>query len=273
MFLGLLFLGAIALVVLFSYISPVQLLSPLQDWVIGLEIFYHEWVTARFGDPTTQGLPIGWLMPLAFLGGLIASLSPCILAMLPVNLSYIGTREIKSKQEALLKALAFVVGVVTVLSILGLFSAIANVILIRFQGYIYVAVGLLILLMGLALLGLIKLNIPQTHLQLPFSGSFGFGLTFALVTSPCNSPFLFTILAAAASTESKIQSVLTMVSYALGYTAVIFLASLFTGLARQTRAWLRYTNQLLTAGGAVLLITGLYYVSRGVHWIIQIAIA
>jgi cytochrome c-type biogenesis protein len=48
------------------------------------------------------------LLPLAFAGGLISSLSPCQLSLLGVNLSYIGTREFTSRKDALIKAIAFV---------------------------------------------------------------------------------------------------------------------------------------------------------------------
>jgi cytochrome c-type biogenesis protein len=53
-----------------------------------VENSYQQWLDKQ---DTTNPLV---LFPLAFIGGLIASISPCILAMLPVNLSYIGTRNI-----------------------------------------------------------------------------------------------------------------------------------------------------------------------------------
>lgn len=57
------------------------------------------------------------LVPLAFVGGLLASISPCILALLPINLSYIGTRNITSRRDAFIKASLFVLGVVSILSL------------------------------------------------------------------------------------------------------------------------------------------------------------
>jgi cytochrome c-type biogenesis protein len=60
------------------------------------------------------------------------------------------------------------------------------------------------------------------NVNLPQAGSYGVGLTFALVSSPCASPVLFAVLAAAAATGSQILGTLTMVSYALGYTMLIY---------------------------------------------------
>ena len=75
------------------------------------------------------------------------------------------------------------------------------------------------------------------------------------------------VLAAAGATGSRAYSVLTMTSYALGYTAIIFLASLFTGLAKQARTALTYSENLLRAGGMLLLLIGGYYLMSGTQWI------
>lgn len=258
--LSLLCLAAIALIVASDRVRPIALLQPIQGAVFWAEEHYQAWFEAN-----TPSHPIV-LLPFAFLGGLISSISPCILSLLPVNLTYIGTREIRSRRDALQKATAFVLGVVTVLSLFGLFSSFASLVIIRFQGYVYVTVGLLILLMGLALLEMVPVSLPQTEVRLPFSGAYGFGLTFALVSSPCTSPFLFAVLGAAAATGSHVQSVLTMVSYALGYTAVIFCASLFAGLAKRARWLLQHSDRLLHFGGAMLCLIGVYYLVTGVRW-------
>jgi cytochrome c-type biogenesis protein len=94
----------------------------------------------------SQPLSNPWLLlAFAFGGGLLASMSHCILAMLPVNLSYIGTLNVKSRQEAFWNATGFVLGVVTMLSVFGLFSAVAGAIMVEWRGYINLAVGMLII--------------------------------------------------------------------------------------------------------------------------------
>jgi len=141
-----------------------------------------------------------------------------------VNLSYIGTLNIVSRHDAFLKASLFVLGTVTILSLFGLVSSFATTVIVDFKGHVHLAIGTIILLMGLSLAGLFHLPLPKTQLSLPVAGPFGVGMTFALVSSPCASPVLFAVLAAAAASNSQLLSVLTMVSYALGYTAVIFSA-------------------------------------------------
>lgn len=249
-----------------SQFRPIALLQPFENLVFALEAPYQSWF-----DSQTATHPIA-LLAIAFVGGLIASLSPCILAMLPINLSYIGTRTVRSRWQAARNAIAFVLGVITISSLFGLFSSLAGFVTIQYQGVVYVAVGLLIGLMGLSMLEVIRLRLPQTSVSLPIPGAYGVGVTFALVSSPCTSPVMFSVLAAAGATGSQVQGVLTMVSYAIGYTAVIFIASLFAGFAKQTRWLLQHSETLMRVGGAVLILAGIYYLVSGVHWIWAIAL-
>ncbi|HIK57334.1 MAG TPA: cytochrome c biogenesis protein CcdA [Synechococcales cyanobacterium M55_K2018_004] len=257
-------LGGLAGAIAANQVPFVQLLQPLQALIVQIEQPYQQWMDQQVGQN------IWVLLPLAFVGGLIASVSPCILCLLPINLGYIGTREIASKREAFSKASLFVLGVITTLSLVGLFSSFAAAIALHYRGYINILVGLLVMLMGFNLLNILRIPLPQISLDLPKAGPYGFGLTFALITSPCASPVMFSVLALAAGTGSQAFSVLTMVSYALGYTMVIFLASLFTGLAKQTRSLLPYSGLIFRAGGMALLVVGGYYIINGLHWLLAL---
>ncbi|MBD2152342.1 cytochrome c biogenesis protein CcdA [Pseudanabaena sp. FACHB-1277] len=223
---------------------------------------YQEW----FAQQDTANPLV--LMPLAFFGGLIASVSPCILAMLPLNLSYIGTRNITSRKDALIKAGMFVLGNVIILSLFGLVSSFAGLVIVEYRGHINVVVGTIILIMGLGLLGLIKIPLPQIYFDGNNFGPFGIGLTYALVSSPCASPVLFAVLAASAASGSQVLSILTMVSYALGYTIVIFLSSLLTGFAKQANLLLKYSEGITKFGSVALVIAGIYYLFSGIQWFI-----
>ncbi len=237
-----------------------NLFHPIEELVSHAENNYQQW-----GE--SQPLSNPWiLIPFAAGGGLLASISPCILALLPVNLSYIGTLNVKSRREALFNATGFVLGVITVLSIFGLFSSVAAAFMVDWRGYINIAIGILIMVMGLSFGGLFHLPLPQSQINLPFAGTYGVGLTFALVSSPCASPVLFAVLAAAAATGSPLWSTLTMVAYAIGYTAVIFAASLFAGLIKVSRQLLMNSDTVLRWGGLAMVLMGGYYVVSGILW-------
>ncbi len=233
---------------------------PIERAISLVENSYQQWF-----DQQDTANPLV-LLPLAFIGGLLASVSPCILALLPVNLSYIGTLNIKSRWDAFTKAGLFVLGAVTILSLFGLVSSFAGAVMVEYRGYINVVVGLIMALMGLWLMGVVKLPLPQMDLSLPQAGPYGVGLTFALVSSPCASPVLFAVLAAAAASGSQLLGTLTMVSYALGYTMLIFLASLFTGLAKQSKQLLKHSEAIIHFGSVALILTGAYYLFTGTQW-------
>jgi cytochrome c-type biogenesis protein len=251
-------LGLITLIVVIT-LGPI-ISHPIEKLISFVENSYQQWFDQQ---DTTNPLI---LLPLAFLGGLLASVSPCILALLPVNLSYIGTLKIKSRWDAFQKAGLFVLGAVVILSLFGLVSSFAGAVMVEYRGYINVVVGLIMFIMGLWLLGVIKINLPQMELNLPNAGPFGVGLTFALVSSPCASPVLFAVLAAAAATGSQVVATLAMVSYALGYTMLIFLSSLFTGLAKQSNNLLKHSETIIRFGSVALIMTGTYYLLNGTKW-------
>lgn len=251
-------LGLIALIVVIT-LGPV-ISHPIEKLISWAENYYQQWF-----DRQDTANPVV-LIPLAFLGGLLASVSPCILALLPVNLSYIGTLKIESRWDAFKKAGLFVLGAVVILSLFGLLSSFAGAVMVEYRGYINVIVGLIMFVMGLWLLGVIKINLPEMELNIPNIGPFGVGLTFALVSSPCASPVLFAVLAAAAATGSQVVATLTMVSYALGYTMIIFLSSLFTGLAKQSNNLLKHSETIIRFGSVALIMTGAYYLFNGTKW-------
>ncbi len=258
---GLLFVVTVLAILAVSFINWSALFEPVQEIVFILEEGYKEWL----GKQNTNNPFV--LFGLAFAGGLIASISPCKLALLSVNLTYIGTREITSRKDAFIKAGSFVLGVVTVLSLFGLFASFAGAVMVSHRGYVNIVVGLIILLMGLSFLEIIRIPMPNGGFSLPISGPYSAGVTFALVGSPCASPVLFSVLTAAAATGSQVQSTLTMISYALGTSALLFFASLFTGLAKQARVLLNYSDWIMRIGGALLIIMGGYYLVNGIRWV------
>jgi cytochrome c-type biogenesis protein len=251
-------LGLLGLVLALLITGPVS--QGLEHLISLTENRYQEW----FSQQDTANPLV--LMPLAFIGGLIASVSPCILALLPLNLSYIGTRNIKSRSDAFIKAGLFVLGNVIILSLFGLASSFAGTVLVEYRGHINVVVGSIILIMGFGLLGWIKIPLPEINLDGSNFGPFGVGLTFALVSSPCASPVLFAVLAAAGASGSQLLAVLTMASYAFGYTIIIFLASLLTGFAKQANLLLKYSENITKFGSVALILAGIYYLVTGIQW-------
>jgi cytochrome c-type biogenesis protein len=192
-------------------------------------------------------------------------------------MSYIGTQEFSSYTDAFRKSSLFILGTATVLTLLGLFSGFQGFMLIDYQGYVYLAIGLLMVLMGLNLLFSFsqKLSLSflqgSTHsvaekIQSCIAGPYGVGMSFALIITPCASPILFAVLGMAAASHSAILGGMMLFSYTLGYTGLIFFAGFFTGLAKQIRKFSQYAQIVSKIAAAVLVIFGCSYVLNGVKW-------
>lgn len=259
----LLLLAGLALLAVLAGQGLPRLATRLDQAVLSASLSYAEHIGSRDNAPTV-------LLPLvAFGGGVLASVSPCVLAMLPLNLGYIGTLGLNSRLQATVRVGEFVAGTVVVLSLLGLIASFASAILVDHRGAVQLGVGLFILVMGLNVGGWLPLPLPRWPEWPLASGPFVVGMGFALVSSPCASPVLFSVLAAAAGTGSTLWSVVTMVSYALGYTVVIAATSLWVGLISASRRLLRHGTTLTRISAIVLLAVGVSSVAQGVLWFLR----
>lgn len=221
----------------------------------------------QFNDFLTSNsaAPIYILVVLGFLGGLISSLLPCVLSLLPINLAYIGTLKIDCRKQAFTHAAQFVLGVALVMTLLGLSAGFAFAVFTEYKALINLVIGLLITLMAFSLAGIFKFPLPQFITKVPEASPFIVGLTFALISSPCSSPVLVSVVGIAAGLGSVLKSMLLMFAYSLGYTAIIFVASLFAGLAKYLH-WFKLNSDLFTRISAVLLgLFGLFYLYLGIR--------
>lgn len=214
----------------------------------------------------SQGLPLPLLVILAFGGGLAASLTPCVLPMIPLYLSYIGATQISTKIDVLKKSSLFCLGAALVFALMGLFASFASFVMVDFRGYVHIVIGLFIIIMSLFLLEVIKLPLPQFVKNIPQGNSFIVGIAFALVSSPCASPILFAVLALASASGTFLSSTSIMIAYSVGYTGLIFLTGLFAGLIKQLDFFKYHSKVVTIVSSIVLLILGVAYLYFGIVW-------
>jgi cytochrome c-type biogenesis protein len=218
-------------------------------------------------------LPEAWIrgatwfaLPAVALGaGLLASVSPCVLPLIPLNVALIGASEATGWRAVSLSG-RFVIGASLVLAWLGLAADLAGWLLIAQRGWILLAAGAL-----MTALGFVSLEI----LPLPFAGRapggarrlgpMGAGAAFALITTPCASPLLAAVLAAAGTRGVLGLSGITMIAFAVGYTSLVFAVGVFGGsLVKRLR--LRSFDAPRAAAGALLLVAGVGFVISGLAW-------
>jgi cytochrome c biogenesis protein CcdA len=251
--------GGIALIAVLAAAIAWGPLGDLFEREVGI---WQNDIAARIGGP---GALDGWrLYPVAFLGGLVASISPCILAMLPVNLSYIGAAKLTSRSAALRTATMFVLGVVAVNVALGLVSSLFFALFVQYRGPVNVGVGVLMVVMGLWLGGLVRLPTPVFFARMPTgAGSFVVGLVFALIATPCASPVLVFVLGAVSLAGSPTRAVGAMLLYGIGYSLVLLLASLSAGIAAASRHVLAHADLVSRVAAGVLVVIGLWTFAYG----------
>jgi len=196
---------------------------------------------------------------LVFLAGLITSLTPCTLSMLPLTIGYIGGFESKNTLSSALQSMWFALGFATTLCGLGLAAAIFGKIYGQVGGGLSIILGIVAIAMGLYLLELIPLQLPnwgniEITQTLPKSvRSYLVGLSFGIVASPCSTPVLITLLAYISTTNNPILGAGLLLAYAIGSVLPLVVAGTFTGAIKQilkVREW----SSWLTWGSGVVLI-------------------
>jgi cytochrome c-type biogenesis protein len=215
-----------------------------------------------------------WLAFVAvFAGGAVTASNPCVLAMIPLMMSYVAGRGDRAlgPGRALVYSLVFVLGLAATFVVLGMTAALAGQLygdVPRIWNWVVAAVCLF---MGLHLLGWLHfpsrlaLNLqPRTQGVL---GALVLGLLFGFVSAPCAAPILVVLLTyIAGANASLVYGGFLLLLYALGHSLLILLAGTSMGLASrliESRRIARGSRILRCCAGAVVILVGVYFGARG----------
>lgn len=201
---------------------------------------------------------------LLFLEGMITFISPCMLPMLPVYLSYIAGEDRLSKTKTTSSALLFVAGFSLVFVALGAAAGTFGKLLLEYQRLINLFGGLLIVLMGLNFMGAIQVSVLNKSFRVsPFDNggsgltSFIFGFIFAMGWTPCVGAFLGTALMMAASSGSTLVGVTMLLTYSLGLGIPFVVSALLIEQLRESFNLIkRHYKVVNTVSGLILIVTG-----------------
>jgi cytochrome c-type biogenesis protein len=171
----------------------------------------------------------------AYLGGLVATASPCILASIPLVIGFVGGYAGGSRRQAFFYSVAFVVGLALVMSALGAMAALMGTLFGQVGTIWYFVVAVILMVMGLQLAGVINLKLSGNSQKfLPqrtgLLGALLLGMLFGLVLSPCATPVLAVILTLAAVDGRVAYGSSLLFAYALGQGTLVILAGTFTGV-------------------------------------------
>lgn len=207
---------------------------------------------------------------IAFLGGILASLTPCVYPMIPITAGVIGHANVGgSKRRGFVLSLTYVIGMALTYAALGIFAAATG----RFFGSInsspwtFLVVGNVFLLFGLGMLDVVQL--PSfagkfTNKRLGIAGIFLAGVSSALVAGPCTTPVLGSLLAYTASSQSLIMGGLLLFVFSLGMGALLLGVGTFSSfLASMPRSGVWMVKIKKTMGLLMLAMAQYFFIKAG----------
>lgn len=201
----------------------------------------------------------------AFVGGLLSFLSPCVLPLVPTYLAYVGGSASAKRVVLVTNALAFIAGFSLVFIALGAGASALGSVLRANQRVLMVVGGVLVSAFGLVMIGVIRLPWLYRDTRLQYAGetrtpvgAFLLGMAFAAGWTPCIGPILGAILTMASATGTLANGVGLLAVYALGLGVPFLLAALLLDpFMRFSKGFRKYLPWVERGAGVLLLIAGL----------------
>ena len=198
----------------------------------------------------------------SFIGGLIASISPCSLAMLPIIIGYIGGYSDAKPSKTLLQMFLFICGTALVFSIIGIICAITGKVFVS-NPYFVLLLASVILVMGLKLVGILNFEFPVIIKEMPKSSGSWFypillGGVFALVGSPCSTPILAGIMAFASLSANILNAIIMLFLFSLGQGLILIIAGFLTSKLKSWNNFYKISEVLVKICGVLLIVAALY---------------
>ena len=217
------------------------------------------------------------LIVFAFAGGVVSSLLPCTVGMLPVLVGYVGGYTEQSRWETLREILLFMLGFALVLTALGIIATLLGTQLGALVGPTwYYVLGAVAILMGLQLLEVLHIQWPQFVPRMPEKQQHIFaplllGIAFGAASSPCGTPFLTGILGMISNEHNWMLGGFSLFAYAVGQSVLLLVMGLFTGQLKRM-AILRHVGSVMTKlSGAVFILAGILLIAQGAGWLDPLA--
>lgn len=208
-----------------------------------------------------------WLFLLVFLGGVISSISPCTLGLLPVIVGYVGgySKDTKDKR-ILVQIFFFIFGLAFVMTFFGLMAAFTGKVL-GFQASPVWALILssLILIMGLSLLEIVEIPIPTILKKLPKNNNNSLilyplmlGGAFSFATSPCSTPILAGIMTYISLKANLVLGGLLLFFFSLGQGVILVIAGVFASLFKKMMFLRTISGYFVKFSGVILILSAVY---------------
>lgn len=206
---------------------------------------------------------------MTFVEGMVSFISPCMLPMLPVYISYFAGESGK-KSRAIISAIAFVAGFTIIFCTLGFFAGSVGSMLHEFHSVVDIVCGIIIIFLGLNFLGFIKIpflkGIHASHKVTGIFTAFLFGVFFSISHMPCIGAFLGAALMTASASGSMAKGILMLFTYSLGMGIPFLICALLTEkIAPSIAAIKRNYKTINFISGILLILLGIAMATGLIH--------
>ena len=200
-----------------------------------------------------------------FLEGIASFISPCMLPMLPIYISYFVGKDEKNIKKAILNALGFVIGFTIIFILLSIFASQIGSLIGNFK-YIKILFGIIIILLGLNYMEILKLkflnkftNIKVNTENLNFIKSIMFGILFSISWTPCIGTFLSSALILVAKGQDLIKGLILMILYSIGLGIPFILSVVLIEKLKNVFDFIKKNYSVIKKiSGIILIIMGIY---------------
>lgn len=199
---------------------------------------------------------------ISFLEGVITFVSPCLLPMLPIYISYFAGGKEKNTVRTVKNALGFMLGFTTIFILMGALAGTFGRLLNEYRAIVDAVTGLIVIFFGLSFLGVLKVNIfkgmKRTETHNPgFFSSVVFGVVFSIGWTPCVGAFLGSALMLAANRGSVFEGIIMLLLYSLGFGIPFFISAVLIDRLKGAFAFIKKHYGIInTVCGLLLILVG-----------------
>ncbi len=198
---------------------------------------------------------------ISFLEGIITFISPCLLPMLPIYVSYFAGSSLENKdnKRVIKNALGFILGFTTIFVLLGALAGFFGGLLNQYRTLVNIVTGTIVIFFGLNFLGIFRLNIFKgSHIarkeSLGFFSSLLFGIIFSIGWTPCVGAFLGSALMLAANGGSMAEGILMLLAYSIGLGIPFFVSAILIDKVREAFNFIKKHYRIINIISGLLLV-------------------
>ncbi|MBR4020325.1 MAG: sulfite exporter TauE/SafE family protein [Firmicutes bacterium] len=199
---------------------------------------------------------------ISFLEGIITFISPCLLPMLPIYISYFAGGGERDVRKTLRCAFGFILGFTMVFMAMGALAGSFGSFVIRYQTAVNVICGAIVVLFGLYYLGVLKINLFRGRKRavdtsnLNFLSSMVFGVVFSIGWTPCVGAFLGSALLMASTQGQVLTGMLMLLAYSLGLGIPFLISAVLIDQLKGAFDWVKkhYAVINVVCGGFLILV-------------------